>query len=125
MHYVECAFLRRRAEITRRFQMRRFIGCGLLIALVLLSASAAIAQGSAESSVRGNLSGSVVDTSGAVVAGAKVSISGPTGTKSDTTNQDGQFLFPLLTPGFYGLKVEKNSFKTADIKGVEVVTGKT
>jgi len=85
----------------------------------------AFAQGSAESSVRGNLSGIVVDSSGAVVTGAKVTISGPTGTKSDTTNQDGQFIFPLLSPGFYGLKVEKGSFKTADVKGVEVVTGKT
>src|SRR6185369_5756192 len=83
----------------------------------------AFAQGSAESSVRGNLSGIVVDSSGAVVTGAKVTISGPTGTKSDTTNQDGQFIFPLLSPGFYGVKVEKGSFKTADVKGVEVVTG--
>ena len=105
--------------------MRRFIGCGLLIALVLLSATAALAQGSTESSVRGNLSGSVVDASGAVVPGAKITITGPTGTKSDTTNQEGQFLFPLLTPGFYGVKVEKGSFKTADVKGIEVVTGKT
>src|SRR5207248_10429061 len=83
------------------------------------------AQGSAESSVRGNLAGSVVDSSGAIVTGAKVTLSGPTGTKSDTTNAEGQFLFPLLTPGFYSVKVEKGSFKTADIKGVEVVTGKT
>src|SRR4051812_25582378 len=105
--------------------MRRFIGCGLLIVLVLMSATAALAQGSTESSVRGNLSGSVVDASGAVVQGAKITITGPTGTKSDTTNQEGQFLFPLLSPGFYGVKVEKNSFKTADVKGVEVVTGKT
>src|SRR3954466_14267447 len=83
------------------------------------------AQGSAESSVRGNLSGNVVDSSGAVVTGAKVTLSGPTGTKSDTTNQEGQFLFPLLAPGFYSVKVEKGSFKTADSKGVEVVIGKT
>jgi len=60
-----------------------------------------------------------------VVTGAKVTLSGPTGTKSDTTNQEGQFLFPLLAPGFYSVKVEKGSFKTADIKGVEVVIGKT
>jgi len=52
-------------------------------------------------------------------------ILGPTGTKTDTSNPEGQFLFPLLTPGFYSLKVEKNSFKTADVKGLEVVTGKT
>src|SRR5439155_21760399 len=105
--------------------MRRLIGCGLVIPFVLLTATAALAQGSAESSVRGNLSGAVVDSSGAVVTGAKVTISGAAGTKSDTTNQDGQFLFPLLTPGFYNLKVEKGSFKTADARGVEVVTGRT
>src|SRR6476620_8055508 len=98
-----------------------------LAVLALLTAFTvpAFAQGSAESSVRGNLSGTVVDTSGAVVTGAKVTISGATGTKSDTTNQDGQFLFPLLSPGFYTVKVEKGSFKTADAKGVEVVIGKT
>src|SRR5882724_5846541 len=96
-----------------------------VLALLTAFTVPAFAQGSAESSVRGNLAGSVVDSSGAVVTGAKVTISGPTGTKSDTTNQDGQFLFPLLTPGFYGVKVEKGSFKTADVKGVEVVTGRT
>src|SRR5882724_438303 len=98
-----------------------------LVVLALLTAFTvpAVAQGSAESSVRGNLAGSVVDASGAVVTGAKVSITGPTGTKSDNTNSEGQFLFPLLTPGFYSIKVEKGSFKTADVKGVEVVTGKT
>ncbi len=60
-----------------------------------------------------------------MVQGAKVTVSGAAGTKTDTTNQDGQFLFPLLTPGFYSLKVEKGSFKTADAKGIEVVTGRT
>src|SRR5882724_2758970 len=98
-----------------------------LVVLALLTAFTvpAVAQGSAESSVRGNLAGSVVDSSGAVVTGAKITITGAAGTKSDTSNSDGQFLFPLLTPGFYTVKVEKGSFKTADVKGVEVVTGKT
>src|SRR4051794_11602254 len=96
-----------------------------VLALLTAFTVPAFAQGSAESSVRGNLSGTVVDSSGAVVTGAKVTISGPTGTKSDMTNQDGQFLFPLLSPGFYGVKVEKGSFKTAGVKGIEVVTGKT
>src|SRR5256885_11158877 len=94
-------------------------------ALLALFSLPAFSQGSAESSVRGNLAGTVVDSSGAVVSGAKVTISGATGTKSDTTNQEGQFLFPLLSPGFYTVKVEKGSFKTADVKGIEVVTGRT
>src|SRR3954451_1191805 len=100
----------------------RFIAVSLLLLLIL---PYAFGQGSAESSVRGNLSGTVVDSTGAVVQGAKVTVSGAAGTKTDTTNQDGQFIFPLLTPGFYSLKVEKGSFKTADAKGVEVVTGRT
>ena len=104
---------------------RKLVVGFVVLALLTAFTVPAFAQGSSESSVRGNLAGTVVDSSGAVVTGAKVTISGPTGTKSDTTNQDGQFLFPLLSPGFYSLKVEKGSFKTADVKGVEVVTGKT
>src|SRR5882757_8654453 len=103
----------------------KIVAAVAVLALLTAFTVPAFAQGSAESSVRGNLAGSVVDASGAVVTGAKVSITGPTGTKSDTTNQDGGFLFPLLSPGFYSIKVEKGSFKTADVKGVEVVTGKT
>ena len=102
--------------------MRKIFVVLILLALAL---PYSFGQGSAESSVRGNLSGTVVDASGAVVTGAKVTITGPTGSKTDSTNQDGQFIFPLLTPGFYSLKVEKGSFKTADAKGVEVVTGRT
>src|SRR4051812_20640005 len=98
----------------------------IVVTLLLLSVLPyGFGQGSAESSVRGNLAGTVVDSTGAVVQAAKVTLSGAAGTKSDVTNQDGQFIFPLLTPGFYSLKVEKGSFKTADAKGVEIVTGKT
>src|SRR5882762_10605299 len=103
----------------------KIIAAVAVLALLTAFTVPAIAQGSAESSVRGNLSGSVVDSSGAVFTGAKITITGAAGTKSDTSNSDGQFLFPLLTPGFYTVKVEKGSFKTADVKGVEVVTGKT
>src|SRR5215475_1603986 len=75
--------LRRVRSFTRRANMKRLIGCGLLVALVAIASVAAFAQGSAESSVRGNLSGLVVDSSGAVVPGAKVTITGQAGGKSD------------------------------------------
>ena len=106
----------------KKVKSNRLIVVSLLILSIL---PYAFGQGSAESSVRGNLAGAVVDPSGAVVQGAKVTLTGATGSKTDTTNQEGQFLFPLLTPGFYSLKVEKGSFKTADAKGIEVVTGRT
>ncbi|MFL6299385.1 MAG: carboxypeptidase regulatory-like domain-containing protein, partial [Terriglobales bacterium] len=79
----------------------------------------------AESGARGNLGGVVVDSSGAVITSAKVTVSGPAGSKSDFTNQDGQFLFPLLPPGYYSLKVESGSFKTTESKNVEVASGRT
>jgi len=105
--------------------MKKIVVFATFFALLFSTSALVWGQGSAESSVRGNLAGVVVDNSGAVVPGAKISLTGPTGTRVFNSNPQGQFEFPLLTPGFYGLKVEKQGFKSADIKSVEVVTGKT
>jgi carboxypeptidase family protein len=105
--------------------MRKLTAMIITLALVGAFGASALAQGSAESSVKGNLSGIISDSTGAIVPGAKVTLTGPEGVKSETSNQDGGFLFPLLTPGTYALKVEKGQFKTAEVKGVEVLTGKT
>jgi hypothetical protein len=79
----------------------------------------------AQSGARGNLSGAVVDSSGAVITSATVTVSGPGGTRSAPVNQEGQFLFPLLPPGYYNVKVESPSFKTAESKNVEVASNRT
>jgi hypothetical protein len=93
---------------------------------MILSFSALVfAQGSSESSVKGNLAGTVSDPSGAVIQGAKVTITGGTGEKSIDTDGSGRFMFNLLTPGFYRLKVSKDGFKTAEVKSAEIVIGKT
>src|SRR2546428_1456239 len=94
------------------------------VALVLWFTGLGFAQASAESAVRGNLAGSVVDPSSALVQGDKVTLSGPMGQRSAETDQEGRFLFQVLVPGFYPVKVEKQGFKSTDIKGVEVVTGR-
>src|SRR3954451_5221046 len=105
--------------------MKKLVVFATFFALLVSTSALVWAQGSAESAVRGNLSGVVVDNSGAVVPGAKITMNGPLGTRTVTSNPAGQFQFPLLTPGYYGLKVEKQGFKSADIKSVEVVTNKT
>jgi carboxypeptidase family protein/TonB-dependent receptor-like protein len=106
--------------------MKRIVTSALVLALLVLFTVPAVAQGgSAESSVKGNMSGIVVDSTGAVIPGAKVTLSGAFGSQTDTTNADGGFLFPLLTPGTYAVKVEKGQFKTAEAKGIEILTGKT
>src|SRR4051812_45006095 len=103
---------------------RKSLSLALICLLAVCYSVAAWGQGSAESSVRGNLSGTVVDISGAIITQAKVTLSGSTGTKAILTDQDGAFTFSLLTPGFYSLKIEKTSFRSAEIRNVEVVTGK-
>ncbi len=96
---------------------------GLWVATLLLLASLfATAQ---ESAVKGNLSGTVYDSTGAVVPGAKVTLSGPTGTRDVDADNEGRFLFPLLTPGFYSVRVEKQGFKASEVKGIEIATNKT
>jgi Carboxypeptidase regulatory-like domain len=101
---------------------------GFTLALVLTVVSFSIlsfSQATSESSVRGNLAGVVADSSGAVVPGAKVILSGPTGDRTATTDSQGRFIFPVLTPGFYSVRVGKEGFKTAQVKSAEVVTGRT
>jgi len=96
-----------------------------ILALLLSLAALGFAQAGSESSVKGSLSGVVLDPSDAVVSGAKVTIAGPTGDKSMQTDPEGRFLFQILTPGFYSVKIEKEGFKATEIKQAEVQTGRT
>src|ERR1051326_354011 len=106
--------------------MTRKLITGLaLFAMLLTLTTAGFAQATAESSVRGNLAGTVTDPSGALIQGAQVTIAGPIGEKSATTDAEGRFLFQVLIPGSYSVKVTKDGFKTADIKAAQVDSGKT
>jgi len=78
-----------------------------------------------QSSARGNLGGLVYDTTKAVVPGAQVTITGPIGSLTQTTTEEGSFLFSTLIPGMYSIKVQKSGFKVANIKSAEVLINKT
>ena len=94
----------------------------LVTVLLLGLCFPAVAQ---ESAVKGNLGGTVYDTTGAVIPNAKVTLTGPTVSLKATSDPTGNFMFRLLTPGFYSAKVEMQGFKTAEIKSVEVLINKT
>ena len=87
-----------------------------LLAACLLSLSLGLGTWAQDqSSARGNLSGVVLDASKATVPGAQVTITGPIGNMTQTTNDQGTFLFSTLIPGFYSIKVQKPGFKVASV----------
>ena len=71
--------------------------------------------------VTGGLNGVVVDSSGAAVEGAAVTLAGPQGTRVLTTDQQGRYSVGGLVPGFYDLTVDKKGFKKVKSVHNEVV----
>jgi outer membrane receptor protein involved in Fe transport len=73
----------------------------------------------------GSVSGSVTDTSGAVIRGAAVAVRNvDTGAvRSATSNDDGIFTVPLLTPGTYEVTGEASGFGAGRVGNVVVAIG--
>jgi hypothetical protein len=71
---------------------------------------------------RGTLLGRVTDSTGAVIAKAKVeALNTATGVKTDaTTNESGDYLFPYLNPGPYTITVQHPGFKTFQSAGIDL-----
>ncbi|MBI4889128.1 MAG: TonB-dependent receptor [Acidobacteria bacterium] len=86
--------------------------------VVLSVLCAAVAAGQ----TLGALSGEIHDPSGALVAGAKVTLTNADTNASRATesNESGVYSFPALTPGIYNLKAEGKGFKTYSRPGLEI-----
>ena len=87
--------------------------CGT-VAFLLLVSTAALAQATA------TILGTVKDSSGAVIPGAKVSVVniGTNDTRTATTDSGGTFRIPALNTGHYNVKVEMRGFKEQTETGV-------
>ena len=92
----------------------------LAVVLVLVSSTSGFAQGASQS-----LSGVVVDAAGGVIPGASVVVlNKATGEKFElTSNEAGAFAVPGIAVGTYTVTVTLQSFKTAVISDVRIVTG--
>ncbi len=121
--HVESAAMLRGARSTRRvFATRKFIpSVGgkpalLFFALLLLLVPGARAQ------FGGGLTGTVTDTSGAVIPGTTVTLTNPATqvTKTTKTSESGFYSFTELGPGNYTVKVTANGFKEQDFSDVGV-----
>ena len=84
---------------------------------ILLALSSALAQGGT-----GQLSGSVVDTNGAVIPGANVKLTslGTQQERQATTNDAGDFVFTLLPAGAYQLEITANGFSSVVVDEVQI-----
>jgi hypothetical protein len=75
----------------------------------------------------GSIRGTVADASGAVIPGASVTATnaGTALSRTETTNQDGIFVFPNLPIGSYDFEISKPGFETEKRQGTVLLTGQT
>ena len=101
--------------------IRLFI-TGLLCTLVMAASSTpALAQGGGATT---SLSGTVTDTSGAVIPGATVVVkdNATSTVYNATTNENGYFTVPAIDAGSYTVTVTLMGFKTAECSTAVVTT---
>src|SRR6266542_5116270 len=86
-----------------------------LLVLVVLPGGRLEAQ-----SIAGNIGGTLVDPSGAVIPGVQVTLINEVTTESRTTvsNDTGEFVFAAVQPGTYTVKAEKTGFRGFNRKGI-------
>ena len=99
---------------------------GLIVAVLVLTAPAAWAQGGGASST-GTIQGRVVDAQGAVLPGVTVTASSPAmlGDQTSVTSENGNYRFPAVPPGTYTLTYELAGFNAVKREGIQITLGFT
>jgi hypothetical protein len=114
-------------------KVRKALVCVFHILVVfLLSAATAIAQDQVKDQEKaqpehkglGSIVGTVSDTSGAAIPGASVTITDAKGaTQTATTDEQGKYLVPNLSPGLYKVSVAAPGFRVLELPAVTVSPG--
>jgi hypothetical protein len=94
-------------------------------ALLLAFLLAITGMAAAQQETTGTIGGRLVDPQGLAVSGASVTITGPQGSLTVTTDREGRFSTPFRIPGRYSLRAELRGFKTIDRKDIVVRLGQT
>ena len=112
-------------RLFRSTTMTHRITKGLLPAVVLLLLSSLNAV--AQNQTTGRIAGTVQDQNGAVIAGAEVTVSSKAmgDERRVTTDSEGNYAVPLLSPGMYRVKVTARGFNSAVFDNVQVVITET
>jgi hypothetical protein len=99
------------------------------IFVLVLFALTAILAGSAPGfaqTFRGGINGTVTDSTGAALPGAKITATevATAAVRETVASAAGEFLFNDLPVGAYNIKAEASGFETEQINGVQVLAGK-
>src|SRR5580698_9527877 len=102
--------------------MRRLFGLLTVFVLTLVFSGLAYSQ----ESPTGSLVGTITDPQGAVVLGAKITVSDMTGGVKATaeSGEGGHFTVASLAPANYKVSIEKAGFKTALFANITIIVGK-
>jgi hypothetical protein len=101
----------------------RSVKLALVLLLVVCVGSSLPAW--AQSTSTGTVAGSVTDPTGAVVAGAAVTLTdiGTNTPRTTTTNASGRYIYVDVNPGIYNIAVSKEGFATTKTENQEVKVG--
>jgi Carboxypeptidase regulatory-like domain/TonB dependent receptor-like, beta-barrel len=96
------------------------IGACIAVAALLLVSPRALSQINF-----GRILGTVLDPSGAAISGATVTVTNVQTSASRvlTTDSDGGYVAPALSPGMYSVRAEAKGFKTSEHRDVTVEVG--
>ena len=92
----------------------------MLAMLLMLGGASAVA---AQEATTGSIAGRVVDAQNLAIPGATITIVSPQGDRTFTSDADGRFFAPYLTPGQYEVKVELSGFRQLDRKDIQLRVG--
>lgn len=108
----------------------QLLKCRRTLSLLLVGVVCALlpmSQVSAQTNPTGSLTGTVLDTSNAVITGATIQLTEVnTGTQFQTeSGADGHFSIGNLPPGTYSVKVSRQGFETGAFERVQIVVNET
>src|SRR4051794_2295743 len=77
--------------------------------------------------ISGTLAGTVVDSSGAAIAGASVTLinEGTKAVREDKSDQTGRFLFTAIQPGTHTIRIAASGFRTVERTGNMLLANST
>jgi outer membrane receptor protein involved in Fe transport len=93
------------------------VGCAVLL---VFGAALAHAQ-----ETTGSIAGRIVDAQELAIPGATVTVTGPQGSKTVVTDNQGRYSVPFLVPGTYTVHAELQGFKPIDRPNIQVQLSQT